>query len=125
MWFLSSIISACNSLSSYFYSIYVEVYGWVYPFYNAAILFYYVSSFFANLAWYFYDFNTWVDNTASKLLEILSWATIQSYITNWLRYISDLGTIFYYFWTNVTNVVTSWWNNTSLLVKGWINDVNT
>ena len=119
MVFMSSIIQACNSASSFFYSIYLEVYGWVYPFWLAATYFYSLSSLFADLAWYFYDFNTWVDSTANKLLEILNWNTIKSYITSWFYYLGDLSTIFYYFWTNVTNVINSWWLTVQATVKSW------
>ena len=119
MYFMSSIISACNSASSFFYSIYLEVYSWVYPFWLAAAYFSSLSSLFSNLAWYFYDFNTWVDNTANKLLEILNWNTIQSYIRSWFYSLSDLSTIFYFFWTNVTNVISNWWSTAQATVKSW------
>lgn len=119
MWFINNIVSYCSSISSFFYSIYLEVIGWVYPFWYAATFFYSLHSAFASLAWQFQYFGQWVDTTASKLLEILSWSTIQSYITSWFYYLYDLSVIFYYFWSNVTNIVTSWWNNTSLLVQSW------
>ena len=121
MWFIDNIVIYCNNISSFFYSIYLEVLGWVFPFWLVASFFYNLSTTFSALAWQFYYFGLWVDATASKLLEILSWSTIQSYITDWFYLIGDLNTIFFYFWANVTDVINNWWSSTSLSVLDWIN----
>lgn len=120
MAFINWIIEDFNKASDFFYSIYLEVYGWVYPFWLAADFFYSVSRVFNWLAWDFYDFGVWVDATANKLLEILSWDTITSYLLSWLPNLDALNTWFYHWWGNVTSAITSWWSSTQYLVKGWI-----
>jgi len=79
-----------------------------------------LSDWTAAIATYSLDLANWYNTVTAKITQILPWATIQSYITNWLRYISDLSTIFYYFWSNVTSVITSWWSSTQYTVQGWI-----
>ncbi len=116
------IIQRLNTISSYFYQLYVVTVTWVYPFNLVTGWFYQLSLLFSNLAWDFYYFSQWIDSTTTKLLDILSWSSIQNLITNWFFWISDLSTIFYHFWSNVTSVINNWWLNTSLLVQGWIDN---
>jgi len=120
MGFMSSIISALNSASSWFYQIYLEVYGWVYPFWLAASLFYQLSSVFSSLAWRFYDFSDWVSDVQSRIGNFLSWSTIWSYILSYVPNLLQLKDWFYSWWNNVSSVVTSWWSSTQWTVRGWI-----
>jgi hypothetical protein len=120
MWFMASIISALNSVSDWFYEIYLDVLGWVWPFWLTASLFYQLSDLFSTLAWRFYDFSGWVSDVQSKIGNVLSWDTIWSYI---MSYVPNLVTIrdwFYSWWGNVTSVITSWWSAQSVTVRGWI-----
>jgi len=118
------IVSYCNDVSDFFYSIYLEVLGWVYPFWYAADFFYSLSTIFSDIAWSFYYFSQWVEDVVTQLEDILSWDTIKSYITSWLLYIGDLSTIFYYFVSNVSDVITNWWADATTIVKGWIKDAS-
>jgi len=120
MQFMNWIIQRCNDASSFFYSIYLEVYGWVYPFYLAAGFFYQLCLIFNNLAWNFYDFAQWVDDVAAKVVNILSWSTIWSYILSNVPNLTAIRDWFYSWWGNVTAVVSSWWTSTQNTVQGWI-----
>lgn len=120
MWFLDQIVAYLANVRDWFLSAYYEVYGWLYPFYLLATPLYWLYYAFHYITFYFGEFNTWLDWAAGQLAYILSWSTIQSYITSWLYYIGDLSTIFLYFWYNVTQVVKGWWADISLLIQGWI-----
>lgn len=118
--FMNNIIQKLNDASDFLYEIYLEVYSWPSPFWYPASFFYQLCLIFNRLAWYFYDFSTWVDSVAAAVAQILSWESIKSLILGWLKWVGDLSTIFYYFWQNVADVVTSWWSTTSVTVQGWI-----
>ena len=118
--FMAAIVTALNTVSSLFYSAYVETYYWAWPFNYLATPFYYGSMAFSQLAWRFSDFGAWVNDVSSKIGNYLSWDTIWSYI---LSYVPNLATIrdwFYNWVTNVNNTVSSWWSATSVTVQGWI-----
>lgn len=120
MWFINNIVSYCNSISDFFYSIYQTVQSWVYPFYYAAGFFYSLCTLFNDMAWAFYYFGQWAFNVASQITYILSWSTIQSYILWWLPNLQDISNWFYSWWSNVTSAITSWWSSTQYTVQGWI-----
>jgi hypothetical protein len=120
MTFLNLIVQGCSDTSSYFYSIYLKVYSWIYPFYLAAPFFYSLSTVFADLAWGFYDFNIWVDDAVTKLGQILSISTITSYFQTWIGY----ATTAYNWIINAANIIllniSAWWNTTQQTVLVWI-----
>jgi len=120
MQFMNWLIQGCNDASSFFYSIYLEVLGWVYPFRYAAGFFYQLCLIFNDLAWDFYYFNQWVDDVAAKVGNILSWSTIWSYILSNVPNLTAIRDWFYSWWNNVLSAVNSWWASTQNTVTGWI-----
>lgn len=120
MGFMASIINALNSVSDWFYSIYLEINGWVYPFWQAADFFYQLCLLFNTLAWKFYDFSNWVSDIAGKVVNILNWDTIWSYILSYVPNLVAIRDWFYSWWSNVTSVITGWWSATMVEVLGWI-----
>jgi len=120
MGWMTPFINACNSAVSWCYEIYLDVNGWVWPFYVTAPFFYWLSETFADLSWAFYDFGNWIDYVASQVTQILSWSTIWSYILSYVPNLTQLRDWFYNWWTNVTSVVTSWWSSMQWTVQGWI-----
>lgn len=120
MGFMSWIINELNDVSDYFYDAYLEVNGWVWPFWELGTPFYYLCLVFNSIAWDFYDFSNWVDNVSSKIGDYLSWSTIQSYILSWFHYLGNISDVFYYFRDNVLTHVSTWWSATQYTVKGWI-----
>ena len=115
------IISLMNTLSGVFYSIYLTVNGWVWPFREAAGLFYSISSVFASLGWAFGDFGNWVSNITNQLLTFINWNTLWSWFSQFYTMITTAWTWVLGAWTNVTSIVSSWWAATSATVLGWIN----
>lgn len=120
MWFLDLIVTYCNNISSFFYSLYLEVRSWWIPASYSAVIFLQLSWMFSYLAWDFYYFNQWVDSTARKLLDILSWSTIKSFILSWLPSLQDAVNWFLARLSWFTTEVTNWWNGTKAIVQGWI-----
>lgn len=111
------IVQAFNTMSSYFYELYLDCYYAYYIPIEVANWFYYLSTLSSDIAWYLSDL---FSQMLTKFNEILNWDTIKSYIIGWLYWIPDLGSIFYYFWQNVTDTITQWWYTTQVTVKGWI-----
>lgn len=120
--FIGWIIERFNWLSEYFYDIYLEVLSWVWPFYNAAYLFLFLSEVSSQLAWDFYDFSLWIVEVHDRVAQVLSWSTIWSYILSYVPNLEEIRDWFYHWWSNVYGVVTDWWSSTSTTVLGWIDE---
>jgi len=120
MTFMGWIIQGLNDASDFFYSVYLKVNSWVYPFWQAASFFYSLSLLFSDLAWDFYDFNTWITDATAKLGQILNINAITSYFQTWINYATQAWNWILNAISNVTNIVGAWWNSTSSIVQAWI-----
>jgi hypothetical protein len=120
MGFMTAIINALNSVSSWFYQIYLDVNGWVWPFNLTAGLFYQLCLLFNTLAWRFSDFGSWVNEVAGKVSQILSQADILGMLRTWLTYAENAWSWVVNAYTNVAGIVNAWWSSVSLTVKAWI-----
>jgi len=120
--FMGDIIAALNAASSFTYSIYLEVNGWIWPFNLVSGPFYWLSVNFNNLAWGFYHFWDWVNDISARIGGALSWDTVWNFIISRFPQIEQLRDWFYNWWNNVTGAVTSWWSATSVTVQGWIQE---
>lgn len=120
MSWMTSIVSWLKSIESYFYNAYLEVYGWIYPFWLLSSPLLYASRGFGWLAYYFSLFNNWLVWAQGELGKVLNWDTIWSYLLNYVPNLIQLRDWFYNWVTYVTNTITSWWSATFVTVKGWI-----
>jgi phage-related protein len=120
MGFMTWIIDALNDASAWLYEIYLDVYGWVWPFYYTANWFYYLCDVFNTLAWAFYYFSSWVDDISTRIENFLSWDTIWGYITSYIPNIEDIRDWFYNWWGNVWDAIDDWWSTVQDTVHGWI-----
>lgn len=118
------IVERLNDASDFFYSVYHEVIGWVWPFYLTADFFYDLCLVFNELAWDFYAFGQWVDAAADKLEDILSWSYIKSLIRSWLPDLEDVATWWHNWTTWVGQRIDDWWDSTRTTVQGWIDQAN-
>lgn len=125
MWFMSWIINHLNYLSDYFHSLYLETYGWVFPFYLLASPFYQMSWQVSGLAWHFYYFSLWVDDVAARIAQIVSLDNIYAYFKTYFDYAVYAYNWVYYSWINVTSIIDSWWYNAQQTVLALINEVYT
>lgn len=110
MSFINWIIEACNDASDFFYEIYLEVYGWIYPFWLAATFFYSLCLIFNDLAWDFYYFGNWVNDVANKITQILSYANIAAYFRKWFDWAEDAWDWVTNAYSNIVSNVTTWWD---------------
>ena len=120
--FMHWIVQRLNYISDFFYDLYLDCYyvGW--PLDVLDTWFYYISDYFSKLAWHFSDFGTWVNDVAAKVLDILNWSTIWSYILSYVPNLTEISDWFYYWWDYVTQVVDTWWTSTSTTVLAWIDE---
>lgn len=120
MYFMNRIIGYLTDIGDYFYDAYLEVHGWIYPFWYLAYPLYGLHYTFIRLAWYFYDFAEWVDDITDQVGDILSWSYIRSLIRSWLP---DLEAAIYWWgrwWVWIRQEIDGWWDYTKLTVQGWI-----
>lgn len=117
---IDRIVSFLFDVSYFFYDIYEEVYGWVYPFWLAAGFFYQLSSIFASLARNFYDFGVWVDSIASQITTFFTWSNLEQWFKDWKAKILDAWNWIRGAWDNIWDEIDDWWNSTKSTVKGWI-----
>lgn len=121
--FFPAIVEQFNSISRTFYSAYIEVYYWVWPFNYLATPFYFGSVAFAHLAQGFSSFATAWYGVVNKLTLILSWSTIWSYILTYIPNLEAIRDWFYYWWTFVWNEINEWWEIKKQIVLGWVDAV--
>jgi len=119
------IVSYCNNASDFFYSIYLEVNGWVFPFWYAATFFYRLCTIFNNIAWNFYHFSQWVDDVAARVAQIVSLDNIYAYFKSYFDKAAAAYNWVYYAWVNVTGIIDSWWYDAQQTVLALINEVYT
>lgn len=120
MSFVNYIVQELNDISDFFYDLYIEVNGWVTPFWYAAGFFYDLCQVFNYLAWDFYDFGQWVYEITDEIGEILTWSNIRSLIRSWLPDIEDIVDWWDRWWVWVGEEIDSWWDYTRGIVEGWI-----
>ena len=122
MSFMNRIVSRLRDVSDWFYEVFLEVRGWVWPFYLIADFFYELSYLFYYLANYFSDFGDWVDDIADQVADILSWSNIRSLIRSWLPDIEDLVDWWDRWWKWVGEEIDDWWRDKKHDVWGWIEE---
>ncbi len=118
--FMSWIIERLNDASDFFYSIYLEVQGWVYPFWQAASIFYELCLVFNHLAWDFYYFNEWVYEVSEKITTFLTSLDLEAWFNEWKQKILDAWYWITNAWSNVFNIIDEWWLTVQSTIRSWI-----
>jgi len=106
--------------SGFFYQVYLETLDWVYPFWLISDFFYALAQTCADLSWDFSDFNEWVTAISDRILGILNWETIWSYIISYVPNLFEIRDWFYYWLDYVTQAIDNWWLSAQATVRGWI-----
>jgi len=122
VWFLDSIIEWLESVADYFYDAYLEVNGWVWPFYLLAYPLYGLYWAFYMITFYFGQFNTWLDWAAKRIDTILSSWDIWSSFEPWFTAAANAWDWVVNASWNVWNIVDDWWSSAQVTVLAWIND---
>lgn len=122
MWFLDQIVSWLGSARDSLYSAYLEVRGWIWPFHHLSTPLYNIYTAFYYLTIYFSYFNDWVEDTATKLTTILSYANITSYFSYYFDAATNAWTWVVNAVSNVTSIINSWWSSAQYTVLAWIDN---
>ncbi len=122
MWFMNYIIQRLNDASGFFYGVYLEVISWVYPFWLAAFPFYNLSVLFSNLAWDFYDFNTWVDYVEGRVASLLTFDNIYSYFSSYFDAAVNAWNWVDQTFGDINTFMSSWWSTTQYTVLAWVDE---
>lgn len=120
MRFIDDIFSLVWDLSDWFYSAYLEVKGWVWPFKYLAPILLTISDIFWDMVTPIAHLGDWVDDVADAIGDILSWRTIKDLILDWLPKLPATVTWFIDWVKNVLGVIGNWWEGVTPTVKGWI-----
>jgi len=118
--FMIWIIEELENAEEFFHDAYLEVKGWIYPFYLLKYPLYGLYGVFLWLVEGFYEFYLWLDWAADRIDDILSWTNIRSLIRSWLYGIENLISWFsswtYWVWKEIDE----WWQGILPLVKEYI-----
>jgi hypothetical protein len=114
------IVELLNRASTFFYSIYQTVLGWVWPFNQAAGLFYSLCIMFVDLAGAFATFNDWVVDTTAKIANVLNLDSLEAWFVDWRARILTAWNWVLTSLANVTSIIENWWLATRATVQGWI-----
>jgi len=79
-----------------------------------------LSTFTSRVAGYLFVASNWYEDTRVRLLELLSWSTIQGYIRNWLTGIEAAVSWFLNWWLRVGQRIDYWWLGVWSTVQDWI-----
>ncbi|MBA7693216.1 hypothetical protein ES703_101792 [subsurface metagenome] len=108
MWFINNIVTYCNRISDYFYSVYLEVIGWIYPFWYIARFFYYLCDLFNNLAWAFYSFAQWAYDVESIINSW--WSSAQYTVLSWIEDAKQWAGAQIDSLRSTINYILAWWD---------------
>ncbi len=106
--------------SGFFYLAYLEILDWIYPFWLLAEPFYELAGLCSDLSWDFYDFSLWVQEISDRIVNVLNWDNVWSFILSYVPNLEDIRDWFFDWWFNVTSAVDTWWTETMVDVQGWI-----
>lgn len=107
---VTAIVGFFNKGSTLFYNIYLEVLGWVWPFWLIADFFYALAVVFNNLAWAFYQFNEWVVYVSDRVTTLINWVDIDVWFASWAQKITEAYNWVSQAWWNVTGIIDDWWS---------------
>lgn len=120
MSWVDDIFSLVWDISSFFYDAYIEVEGWIWPFYLLNWPLYLLYKAFHSLLEPIGHFGDWVDAVADKLSSVFSIAEITAHFSTWIGYATDAWDWISNAWWNVIYIVGDWWADKKVTVQGWI-----
>ena len=122
MWLMNWIVEQFYNAGNLFYGIYLEVLGWVWPFWWVADFFYTLSGSFYSLAWSFAELAVWLDSLAARVQQALTWDNAWNLILSHIPNLVEISSWFYYWYFNILNVVSEWWYSTQWIVLAWVDE---
>ncbi|MBA7568152.1 hypothetical protein ES708_09873 [subsurface metagenome] len=120
MWFLDYIIERLADARDWLLDAYLEVAGWIWPFYYLKYPLYGLYVVFYYLTRYFGYFNDWLEWAAGRIGEIISEWDIWSILATPISWAQKAWDWVYYAASNIWEAVGRWWEATRTTVLGWI-----
>ncbi len=105
---------------TFFFSIYAETAGWIWPFYLISAPFYQLYQSFVYITMYWINFTEWVDEVWTIVERIWTSEGILGLINWWFPALADVIQWFSDRWSWFVSVVGDWWDSTKTTVLGWI-----
>lgn len=118
----AGLVDAFNSARYFFYDIYVVVNSWIWPFSEAAEIFYSLARVFGSIAQGTESLVDVVNDIIYSISGVMSWSTIWSKILTYVPNLIGIRNWFYDVTSNIVSVVNDWWYITSNTVQGWIQE---
>lgn len=123
MWFMEYIVARCQDIADHFYNAYLTVFDWVWPFNLLASPLYYICYAFTYLAYYFGEFDDWLEWAAGELDRILDTWDIWSYFRTWFDAAANAWDWIKDAVVNVFDIADAWWSSAKYEVLVWISNV--
>lgn len=120
MYWLNWFVGYFNDLTDFFYDLYIEVLGWVWPFWLVADRFWGIAKTCNNIAWAFSHFGSWVLDVADKITSFFTEFDLEQWFTEWKEKILDAWGWVSNAWNNIWNEIVDWWETIKPTVQGWI-----
>jgi len=120
MAFMQYIIGFFVDIAWFFYDLYQETRGWIFPFHYIADVFYALFRAFIGITSYLEDFNDWLYYIEYKIGQFLTFFDLEAWFEDWGNKILDAWYWIRDWWDNVTDVIDDWWSDTRRTVRGWI-----
>lgn len=117
---LDSIVKMFQDVSGFFYDAYLEVLGWVWPFWLLSYPLYDLSYASMWIATYMSLFSTLWEWAKWEIRTILNWEEIKSSIRSWLWGIEEVLDWWGSWWEWVAQEIDDWWSSVRYTVQGWI-----
>ena len=118
--FIDDIFSIVWDISDWFWSAYLEVDSWIYPFYYLAPILLEISDAFWDMLDPIADLSDWAYDIQEAIGSILDLGDIWDAFRDWFIAASDAWEWVLDAFETVTGWIDNWWSDTSLIVQGWI-----
>lgn len=120
MSFIRIIVFWLEIARDWLYDAYVEVSGWIFPFFYLATPFWWLYNVFKWLAEKFVEFDEWLVWAWDRIKEILSEIDIWNILSTPIRWAETAWNWIVNSVSNIWTIITDWWGVVSSTVLGWI-----
>lgn len=120
--FMDWIRERLAGVFTFFYSIYAETNGWIWPFHLVSLPFYNLYRSFVYITKYWIDFSDWTAAVWTKVEQTWTSEGIVGLIKWWFPSLANIVEWFAGRWLWFVSVVGDWWDSTKLTVLAWIDE---
>lgn len=122
MWWVDDIFSLVWDISGFFRDAYLEVQGWIWPFYLLYWPLYLIYKAVWSLLTPIAHFSDWTRDVWNKVLEIFSIEQITAHFVTWINYAINAWDWVANAFLNVWLIINAWWSEIMYIILAWIDD---